>query len=107
MRNGQAMEQAQRENATGQSGGTGREIPAPAAVPQDVEATERAISWKIEFIMDDSGEWESDPLRFESPDEALAYVRDLELRWSAVRDWRVIQSLDPANHPRPRAGRNK
>jgi hypothetical protein len=43
------------------------------------------MSWKIEVVVDDSGEWEGDPLRFETQREALAYARDLEFRWSAVR----------------------
>ena len=37
-----------------------------------------------------------DSLRFETEQEALAYARDLELRWSAVRDKRIVKSEDPA-----------
>ena len=56
------------------------------------------MSWKIDVIMDDSGEWEGDTLRFASEQEALAYARDLEFRCSAVRDKRVVKSADQVNH---------
>jgi len=62
------------------------------------------MSWKIEVVVDDSGEWEGDPLRFETQREALAYARDLEFRWSAVRDKRVVKSEDPVNHSWPQCG---
>jgi hypothetical protein len=56
------------------------------------------MSWKVEVVVDDSGEWEGDPLRFRTEQEALAYARDLEFRWSAVRDKRVVKSDDPVDH---------
>ena len=56
------------------------------------------MSWKVEVMVDDSGEWEGDPLRFGTAQEALAYARDLEFRWSAVRDKRVVKSEDPVNN---------
>jgi hypothetical protein len=56
------------------------------------------MSWKVEVVVDDSGEWEADPLRFRTEQEALAYARDLEFRWSAVRDKRVVKSDDPVDH---------
>jgi hypothetical protein len=72
------------------------------AIRRDGVAGEAGMSWKIEVVVDDSGEWESDPLRFESEREALAYARDLEFRWSAVRDKRVVKSEDPVNDSWPR-----
>jgi hypothetical protein len=54
------------------------------------------MTWKVELIVDDSDEWEGDSLRFETELEALAYARDLELRWAAVRDKRIVRSEDPA-----------
>jgi len=62
------------------------------------------MSWGIELKADDSGEWESDPLRFETKQEALAYARDLELRWAAVRDKRIVESDEPANSRWTRQG---
>jgi hypothetical protein len=56
----------------------------------------RDMCWKVEVIVDDSGEWEGDPLRFETEQEALAYARDLEFRWSAVREKRIVKSEDRA-----------
>jgi len=55
------------------------------------------MSWKVEVMIDDSGEWEGDPLRFGTKLEALGYARDLEFCWSAVRDKRVVKCEDPAN----------
>ena len=54
------------------------------------------MNWKVELIVDDTDEWEGDSLRFDTEQEALAYARDLELRWSAVRDKRIVKSEDPA-----------
>jgi hypothetical protein len=79
-----------------------RAIAAHEAIRRDGEAGEVGMSWKIEVVIDDSGEWESDPLRFESAREALAYARDLEFRWSAVRDKRVVKCEDPVNYSWPR-----
>lgn len=49
------------------------------------------MTWKVEFVMDDSGEWIGDPLRFNTEQEALAYARDLEFRCSAIRDKRLLR----------------
>ena len=80
-----------------QFGSLNRAIAAHDAIRRDSKAGEAGMSWKIEVVVDDSGEWEGDPLRFETAREALAYARDLELRWSAVRDKRVVKSEDPVN----------
>jgi hypothetical protein len=61
-------------------------------------------SWRVEVMADDSGEWEGDPFRFETWREALAYARDLELRWSAVRDRRIVRSEEPVNYSWPQCG---
>ena len=55
------------------------------------------MTWKVEVVVDDSGEWVGDPLRFDTNQEALAYARDLEFRCSTVRDKRVVKSEDPVN----------
>jgi hypothetical protein len=57
------------------------------------------MSWKIEVVMDDTGEWEGDARRFATEQEALVRARDLELRCSAVRARRVTASPDPVNQP--------
>jgi hypothetical protein len=64
--------------------------------PFDGPQREVNMSWKVEVVLDDSGEWESDPLRFKTQQEALAYARDLEFRCSAVRDKRIMKSDDPS-----------
>jgi hypothetical protein len=91
-----------------QLGSLNRSIAAHDAIRRAGEAGEAGMSWKIEVVVDDSGEWEGDPLRFETEREALAYARDLELRWSAVRDKRIVKSEDPVNYgwPQYRRARN-
>lgn len=37
-------------------------------------------------------------LRFATRGEAEQYVFDLALRWTAVADWRVVESPDPVTH---------
>ena len=100
MQNDWALEQAGHFASTGSSpfGGLCRAVGAHGPINGDGEAGEACMSWKIEVVVDDSGEWEGDPLRFETHREALAYARDLEFRWSAVRDKRVVKSQDPVNH---------
>jgi hypothetical protein len=83
-------------------GGFDRAIAAYEGICRDGEAGEAVMSWKIEVVVDDSGEWEGDPWRFETEHEALSYARDLEFRWSAVRDKRVMKSEDPVNQSWPR-----
>jgi hypothetical protein len=55
-------------------------------------------SWKPEVIADSTGKWVGNALRFATEQEALDNVRDLEMRWYAVRDTRVVESDDPVNY---------
>ena len=41
--------------------------------------------YRVEVIADDSGEWCSNALRFDTADEARAYALDLSSRWMQVR----------------------
>jgi len=52
------------------------------------------MSWKPEVIADSTGEWHSNALRFDTHDEADAYVHDLYARWTAVRKIRVVECDD-------------
>jgi hypothetical protein len=70
-----------------------------------VEASEHSrskkefkMSWKPEVIADSSGKWAGNALRFATREEAEANVRDLMMRWFAVRETRVVESDDPANY---------
>lgn len=56
------------------------------------------MSWKPEVIADSSGQWCGNGLRFATRDEAAKYVADLEWRWLAVRDTRVVQVEDVPTH---------
>lgn len=55
-------------------------------------------SWKPEVIADSTGQWSGNALRFATKQEAEEYVRDLMMRWMAVRETRVIESEDPVNY---------
>jgi hypothetical protein len=56
------------------------------------------MSFKPEVIADSSGKWCGNALRFATPEEAEANVRDLMMRWFAVRETRVVESDDPVNY---------
>lgn len=48
------------------------------------------MSFKSEVIADTSGKWCANALRFATKKEAKIYVDDLMMRWTAVRDTRVV-----------------
>lgn len=56
------------------------------------------MSWKPEVIADSTGQWYSNGLRFATEQEAKDYVADLAMRWTAVRDTRVVKSDDTVTH---------
>ena len=55
------------------------------------------MSFKAEVIADASGQWTSNALRFATEQEAKIYVDDLFMRWTAVRESRVVECDDPVN----------
>ena len=62
------------------------------------------MNFKAEVIADSSGKWSSNPLRFATEAEARIYVDDLMMRWTAVRDTRVVEVDDPVTARLDRAG---
>jgi hypothetical protein len=59
------------------------------------------LSWKVEVIVDGSGEWRSSALRFATRKEAQAYAEnryaeDDGIRWT-VRDIHVVRTKDEVN----------
>ncbi|HWZ68392.1 MAG TPA: hypothetical protein VNW89_11225 [Stellaceae bacterium] len=56
------------------------------------------MSFKPEVIADTSVKWCGNALRFATREEAEANVRDLMMRWFAVRETRVVESDDPVNY---------
>ena len=56
------------------------------------------MSFKPEVTADPSGKWCGNALRFATREEAAANVRDLMMRWFAVRETRVVVSDDPVNY---------
>ena len=56
------------------------------------------MSFKPEVIADTSNKWCGNALRFATRVEAEANVRDLMMRWFAVRETRIVVSDDPVNY---------
>jgi hypothetical protein len=56
------------------------------------------MSFKPEVVADASGKWAGNALRFATREEAEANVRDLMMRWFAVRETRIVVSDDPVNY---------
>ncbi len=48
--------------------------------------------FKVEVIADSSGEWCGNGLTFDTREEAEKYADDLAYRWTAVRQWRVVEA---------------
>ena len=55
-------------------------------------------SWAPEVIADSSGKWTRNALRFATKVEADANVRDLYSRWTAVREYRSVETDEPVNY---------
>jgi hypothetical protein len=56
------------------------------------------MSFKPEVQTDGTGKWYGNALRFATRAEAEAQVAALMMRWTAVRDTRVVESDDPVNY---------
>jgi hypothetical protein len=56
------------------------------------------MRWKVEVIADSSGKWCGNAVRYASKAAAEIGSADLANRWLMVRDWRVVESDDPANY---------
>ena len=48
--------------------------------------------FKVEVQADRTGTWCGNGLSFPTLEEARAYALDLFMRWTAVREWRVVDS---------------
>ena len=48
--------------------------------------------FKAEVIADNTGTWVGNGLTFETRAEAETYVADLAMRWTLVRDTRVVEA---------------
>ena len=56
------------------------------------------MAWKAEVIADTSGKWCGNALVFATKAEAESYVTDLVMRWTAVRDYRVVETDATPNY---------
>jgi hypothetical protein len=55
-------------------------------------------SYAPQVIIDASGKWCGNALRFATRREAEEQVLELSWRWTAVRETRVIKTKDPVNY---------
>ena len=53
--------------------------------------------WKVEVIADNSGQWCGNQLVFATKEAAEEYAKDLMWRWTAVREWRVVETDEAPN----------
>jgi hypothetical protein len=56
------------------------------------------MSFIPEVIADSSGKWCHNALRFATAQEAVEYVADLSMRWTSVRETRVVESEEEPNY---------
>jgi len=56
------------------------------------------MSWKAEVIADGSGKWCGNGMAFATKEEAQYWANDLSLRWTAVREWRAVESDEAVNY---------
>ena len=65
---------------------------------ETVEKPALASSWAPEVIADSSGKWTGNQLRFATKAEAEGNVYNLMMRWTLVRETRVVESTAPVNY---------
>ena len=58
----------------------------------------KPASYAPEVQTDGTGHWYGNALRFQTAQEAEAQVADLSMRWTLVRDTRVVPTSDPPNY---------
>ena len=56
------------------------------------------MSFKVEVLAGNPGEWVGNALRFTKRVEAVHYGTNLFQRWTSVRQWRVKVSREPVNY---------
>lgn len=56
------------------------------------------MSFKPEVMVTGESDWLANGLCFATRQEAEDSAQDLTMRWTAVRDWRAVESTDPVNY---------
>jgi hypothetical protein len=64
----------------------------------DPQTSTIARSWRVEVIADSSGNWCGNACRYPDKKQAETAACDLMNRWLLVREWRVVESDEPANY---------
>ncbi len=78
----------------GSCGICGRKLTVPESISSGIGpvcAAGGLLMFKVEVIADNSGQWVGNSLTFDSREAAEAYGVDLFSRWTAVREWRVVE----------------
>jgi hypothetical protein len=57
-----------------------------------------ATSYKVEVQVHGETRWSSNALRFATEPEAIEAAKDLQSRWTMMKEWRVVGSADPVNY---------
>jgi len=55
-------------------------------------------SYKAEVLVDGETKWVSNGVAFATKEEAESYARDLDWRWTAKKQMRVVESDEPVNY---------
>ena len=55
-------------------------------------------SWKAEFQVVSDPKWYDNSIRLPNKEMCDVYALEKSLAWTAVRDFRVVESTDPANY---------
>lgn len=67
------------------------------ATPGHIVAIGRPVSWAVEVIADNSGQWCGNACRYATKGNAERSAQDLYSRWFAVREYRVVRTSDRPN----------
>ena len=63
----------------------------------DDSTSGKSYAAEVNTASDPEGVFTGNGLRFATREEAESYALDLALRWTAVADWRVVESTDEPN----------
>ena len=58
----------------------------------------KVMAYKVEVIADSSGRWCGNALVFATKTEAEQYAKNLFMRWTSVREWRVVETEAEPNY---------
>ena len=48
--------------------------------------------FKVEVQADTTGTWAGNGKQFDTVEKATTYALDLQMRWTSVREWRIVEA---------------